>query len=123
MVFRFALGRSGEVPRGFRGDYQGILQTDGYAGYNHVGEAGMVHAGCWSHARRYFIDALKVHPGDGVAAEIVRRIDELFAVDRGARAGGLSQPERAELRRERSAKIVAELRERLEAEPWGVAEE
>ena len=76
----------------------------------------MVHAGCWSHARRYFIDALKVHPGDGLAAEFVRRIDELFAVDRGARAGGLSQSERAELRREKSAKIVAELRERLEAE-------
>jgi hypothetical protein len=76
----------------------------------------MVHAGCWAHARRYFIDALKVHPADGLAAEFVRRIDELFAVDRGARAGGLSQSERAELRRERSAKIVAELRERLEAE-------
>ena len=68
MVFRFALGRSGEVARGFLGDYQGILQTEGYAGYNHVGEVGMVHAGCWSHARRYFIDALKVHPGDGLAA-------------------------------------------------------
>ena len=76
----------------------------------------MVPAGCWSHPRRYFIDALKVHPGDGLAAEFVRRIDELFAVDRGARVGGLSQSERAKLRRERSAKIVAELRERLEAE-------
>ena len=116
VVFRFALGRSGEVARAFLGDYQGILQTDGYAGYNHVGEVAMAHAGCWSHARRYFIDALKVHPGDGLAAEFVRRIDELFAVDRGARAGGLSQSERAELRREKSAKIVAELRERLEAE-------
>ena len=113
VVFRFALGRSGEIPRGFLGDYAGLLQTDGYAGYNHVGEVGMVHAGCWAHARRYFIDALKVHPGDGLAAEFVRRIDELFAVDREAGAGGLS---RAELRREKSAKKVTEIRERLEAE-------
>ena len=85
VVFRFALGRSDEVARGFLAVYQGILQTDGYAGYNHVGEGGMVPAGCWSHPRRYFIDALKVHPGDGLAAEFVRRIDELFAVDRGGR--------------------------------------
>ena len=116
VVFRFALGRGGAVPRGFLGDYAGILQTDGYAGYNHVGEVGMVHAGCWAHARRYFIDALKVHPGDGLAAEFVGRIDELFAVDREARAGGLSQSERAELRREKTAKKVADLRARLEGE-------
>ena len=30
--FRFTLGRSGLVPRGFLGDYAGLLQTDGYAG-------------------------------------------------------------------------------------------
>ena len=46
----------------------------------------------------------------------MRRIDELFAVDREARAGGLSQSQRAELRREKSAKKVADIRERLEAE-------
>lgn len=113
MVFRFALGRGGLVPRGFLGDYAGLLQTDGYAGYNHVGEVGMVHAGCWAHVRRYFIEALKVRPEDQLAAEFVRRIDELFAVDREARAGGLTLSERAELRREKSAKKVADIRERL----------
>ena len=66
----------------------------------------MVQAGCWAHARRYFIDALKVHPSDGLAAEFVRRIEELFAVDREAWEGGVSQSERAELRREKSAKRV-----------------
>ena len=76
----------------------------------------MVQAGCWAHARRYFIDALKVHPSDGLAAEFVRRIEELFAVDREAWEGGVSQSERAELRREKSAKRVEEIRERLEAE-------
>ena len=118
VVFRFALGRSGQVPRDFLGNYTGLLQTDGYAGYNHVGEVGMVHAGCWAHARRYFIDALKVHPQDELAAEFVRRIDELFAVDREARAGGISQSERAELRREKSTKKVTDIRERLEAERY-----
>ncbi len=76
----------------------------------------MVHAGCWAHARRYFIDAVKVHRQDELAAEFVRRIDELLAVDRVARACGLSHSERAELRREKSTKKVADIRERLEAE-------
>ena len=120
VVFRFALGRGGLVPRGFLGDYAGLLQTDGYAGYNHVGEVGMVHAGCWAHVRRYFIEALKVHPDDQLAAEFVCRIDELFAVEREARAGGLSQSQRAELRRQKSAKKVADIRERLEAERYRV---
>jgi transposase len=114
VVFRFDLGRSGAVPRAFLEGYSGLLQTDGYAGYNHVGEVGMVHAGCWAHARRFFIDALKVHPSDGLAADFVRRIDELFAVDRVAREKGLSPLERAELRREKSTQKVEELRRRLE---------
>ena len=114
VVFRFDLGRSGAVPRAFLEGYSGLLQTDGYAGYNHVGEVGMVHAGCWAHARRFFIDALKVHPSDGLAADFVRRIDELFAVDRVAREKGLSPLERAELRREKSTQKVEELRWRLE---------
>ena len=105
MVFRFALGRSAEVARRFLGDYAGLLQTDCYAGYTTLAR--------WV---RYFIDALKVHPSDAQAAEFVRRIDELFAVDREAREGRISQSERAELRREKSTKKVADLRERSEAE-------
>ena len=42
---------------------EGILQTDGYAAYDKVGGAGMVHASCWAHSRRKFFDALKLNPG------------------------------------------------------------
>ena len=41
----------------------------------------MVHAACWAHSRRKVFDALKLSPQDRVAAQLVARIDELFAVD------------------------------------------
>jgi len=116
VIFHFAMGRQGEVARKMLGEYAGILQSDGYAGYNHAGGVGMVHAGCWAHARRYCVDALKLHPNNALAAEFVGRMDELFAVDREAREANVTLAMRAELRRERSVKIVAELRARLEAE-------
>jgi transposase len=49
VVFIFDLGRSGAVAQRNLSGYAGILQTDGYAGYNHVGVEGLVHAGCWAH--------------------------------------------------------------------------
>jgi transposase len=107
VVFVFDLGRSGAVAQRNLSGYGGILQTDGYAGYNHVGVEGLVHAGCWAHARRYFVDAVKANEKDGYALDLVRRMDELFAVDREAREAKVSLETRAEWRRERSAAIVA----------------
>jgi hypothetical protein len=37
VVFDFRLGREREGPKRFLGNFEGILQTDGYAAYDHVG--------------------------------------------------------------------------------------
>ena len=42
-------------------------------------------SGCWAHARRKFVDAVKVNPKDGEAMNMVTRMDALFLVDRHAR--------------------------------------
>ncbi|MBB5061001.1 hypothetical protein HDF16_005737 [Granulicella aggregans] len=68
VVFDFRMGRAREGPKAFLDLYQGLLQTDGYAAYDGVGGPGMVHAACWSHARRKFTDALKLNPKDATAA-------------------------------------------------------
>ena len=48
----------------FLSSYKGYLQTDGYDGYTAIGEKeGIVHVGCWTHARRKFVEALKIAPG------------------------------------------------------------
>jgi transposase len=49
VVFDFQMGRAREGPRKFLGDYEGILQTDGYTAYDGVGGPGIVHTACWAH--------------------------------------------------------------------------
>ena len=85
MVFDFRLGRGRDGPKRFLGQFEGILQTDGYAAYDQIGGPRMVHAACWSHARRQFFEAVKLNPRDPVATPIVAQMDELFAVDAEAR--------------------------------------
>ena len=67
----------------FLGEWEGILQTDGYQAYEGVGGPKMVHVGCWAHARRKFVDAVKVNPQDAAAS--IGGMDALFLVDRHAR--------------------------------------
>jgi transposase len=90
-----------------------ILQTNGYAGYNAAANGGAVHAGCWSHLRRYFVDAVKLNKLDAVAADLVQRMDAVFAVDREAVEANMALPERLARRREKSAPMVAGIHENL----------
>jgi len=114
-VLDFQMGRGREGPKKFLGDWAGILQTDGYAAYEGVGGPGLVHVGCWAHARRKFVDAVKVHPEDGPAIQMVLRMDALFVVDRNARRQGLSHEERSRERHEHTLPWVEEIhRECLE---------
>jgi transposase len=62
VVFDFRMGRAREGLKLFLDKYEGILQTDGYAAYDGVGGKNLIHAACWSHARRKFTDALKLNP-------------------------------------------------------------
>jgi transposase len=108
-VFDFQLGRGRDGPRKFLGEWEGILQTDGYQAYDDVGGPKMVHVGCWTHSRRKFVDAVKVNPQDGEAIAMVTRMDALFLVDRHAREQRLSMDERLALRREHADSWAAEI--------------
>jgi len=113
VVFAFHLGRGGEAAESFLDGYTGMLQTDGYAGYNKAARSAAVHAGCWAHLRRYFVDAVKLNPLDAVAVWFVERMDALFAVDRKAAEDRLTPASRLELRQEKSAAIVEEIHQKL----------
>jgi len=108
-VFEFQLGRGREGPKKFLGNWEGILQTDGYQAYDGIGGPKLIHVGCWAHARRKFVDAVKVNPQDAAAITMVTRMDALFLVDRNAREQRLSVEERLALRREHAASWVAEI--------------
>jgi transposase len=108
-VFEFQLGRGREGPRKFLSQWEGILQTDGYQAYDDVGGEKLVHVGCWAHARRKFVDAVKVNPKDAEAIKMVTRMDALFLVDRHARQQRLSAEDRLALRREHADSWAAEI--------------
>jgi transposase len=115
VVFDFCLGRGREGPKKFLGQFEGILQTDGYVAYDRVGGPKLVHAGCWAHSRRKFFDAVTLNLNDAVATRIVKRIDELFGIDAAAREEKLDHAARHVLRLERAKPLVETIRGEVEA--------
>lgn len=85
VAFTYALGRGGQhAERIFRG-FDGILQVDGYAGYNlllapeWIGPAIQL-AHCWAHARRKLIEITRTCPAP-IAEEGVALIRTLYAIE------------------------------------------
>jgi hypothetical protein len=115
VVFDFRLGRGRDGPKQFLGRFEGLLQTDGYAAYDQIGGPKIVHAGCWSHAERYFSEAVQLNPQDPLATAIVARIDELFAIDAEARCQGLNVEARNALRQQQSRPLLGVIRKQIEA--------
>ena len=109
VVYFYAPGRGGEHAERFLKGFDGILQVDGYAGYNRLtgqgrkGGASLRLAFCWSHARRRLSE---VHDSSGseIAAEGLRRIAELYAIE--AEIRGSSPERRLAERQARSAPLV-----------------
>jgi hypothetical protein len=66
--------------------------------------------GCWAHARRKFVDAVKVNPDDAAAVQMVMRMDGLFLVDRDARQKQMTTEERLASRRQHAEEWAEEIR-------------
>ena len=109
-VFDFQLGRGRDGPKQFLGKWEGILQTDGYQAYERIGGPKLVQVGCWAHARRKFVDAVKLNPEDAEAVKMVVRMDALFTVDREAGRQELSPAQRLEMRRQHAEEWAEEIR-------------
>ena len=119
LVFHYDPSRSGDVPKKYLDGYQGYIQTDGYQGYNVVGERfGIVHLGCWVHVRRKFKDVNKAKAkGDkkkGYADEAIEYIQQIYAVESEADVKDLTVVERYQLRQKKSVPLLREIRKWLE---------
>jgi transposase len=115
VVFDFRLGRGREGPKAFLGNFEGLLQTDGYVAYEKVGGPKLVHAGCWAHARRKFFEAHQLSPGESVAKGIVILIDQLFRIDAEARAQNCDLAARDALRQQQSRPLLDAIKQAIEA--------
>jgi transposase len=113
-VFDFRMGRDREGPKQFLGQFEGLLQTDGYVAYDRgVGGTNMVHAACWSHARRYFVDAIKLNKKDAASISIVELMDKLFAIDAQARNEKMDHAARHGLRQQEAPPLLEKIHEQI----------
>ncbi len=92
-------------------DGSGILQVDGYAGYNRLIAPDRVGpdirlAYCWAHARRKLVEITRNGSGP-IAEDGVKRIGELYRIETELR--GFDPEARVTGRKERSAPLVADM--------------
>lgn len=117
-VYFYSPDRKAERPVAHLERFKGVLQVDGYPGFEQLVPKGIVLAACWAHTRRKFYE---VHQaiGSPIAAEALRRIGELYAVE--GRIRGRSAELRRMVRTELARPLVDSLKLWLEAELHRVA--
>jgi transposase len=113
-VYFYSPDRRSERPAGHLERFKGVVQVDGYPGFERLCAGGQIQlAACWAHARRKFYE---VHQATGspVAAEALRRIAELYAIE--ATIRGQTAEARQNARRAKSLPLVEAMKSWLEAE-------
>jgi transposase len=110
-AFFYSADREGIHPERHLAGFTGLLQADAYGGFNRLYEPSrkpgpILEAACWAHARRKLFELAAVSKAP-VAAEAVRRIDELFAIERDI--SGKPAAERLAVREEQAKPLAAEL--------------
>jgi transposase len=115
VLFRYSPDRKGERPREHLKRFRGILQADGYAGFNGLYDRKpdpLVEAACMAHARRKFFD-LHAATDSPVAREALERIAALYQIEADIR-GKAPEVRRAE-REARASPLLADLNAWLRA--------
>ena len=82
-IFEYQPGRSGKYPREFLKGFKGYLHTDAYAGYKKIPE--ITRCFCWTHLRRYFVDALPkdIHSTEAtLPSQGIRFCNKLFEIEK-----------------------------------------
>jgi transposase len=88
VLFEYDVSRGEDVPVRLLDGFEGVLQADGYAGYNRVcRENPITRIGCWDHARRKFVEASKAAPVKKKGSKVskadvaISKIRKLYAIE------------------------------------------
>jgi len=106
VAFTYAPGRSGQYAEEILKDFSGVLQVDGYAGYNRLLQRqnqDIKLAYCWAHARRKLYEVAQAGKTP-IADEGLQQIAALYRIERNIR--GFNPSERLAVRQERSKPII-----------------
>ncbi|MEH7846423.1 IS66 family transposase [Rhizobium laguerreae] len=111
VAFTYAPGRGGIHAERILEGFSGILQVDGYAGYNTLIASDRVDADirlayCWAHARRKLVEITRTGAAP-IAEDGVKRIGEMYRIE--AELRGRDPEARLAGRLERSAPLVADM--------------
>lgn len=106
VAFPFAASRAHSVVREVLGTFCGVLLTDGYAAYDRFAQTvnRLVHAQCWSHTRRGFVDAERAEPT--LVARALDYIGTLYEQEAFIRQQGLAEEAKLEYRAEHAKPLV-----------------
>lgn len=98
VFFHYDMGSRGtQVAMSLLKDYQGAIQSDGYDVYSKfTGMEGKTMLGCWAHARRKFVDAMKEN--ERLASEALVYIGDLYHIE--TLTAEMTNEERKKKRRE-----------------------
>jgi transposase len=113
--FAYSPDRKGEHPRKHLQDFFGILQADGYAGFDRLyndldPDHPIKEAACWAHVRRKFYD-IHVATDSPIAGEALTRIGEIYSIEADIR--GQSPETRQQVRQARAGPKLTELHQWL----------
>jgi transposase len=114
IYFEYHPTRSAKVAQELLRNYQGVIQTDGYVGYDFIDYApNKDHVGCWAHARRKFSDVLKAKgkyqkkkAKSGHADQALDFIGQLYQIEKEAREKEFSDQKKFTIRQEKSKPIL-----------------
>jgi transposase len=99
VLFRYSPDRKGQWPSYQLREFTGILQADGYAGFDRLYGERIREAACWAHMRRKFYD-IHTAQTSPIAAEALARIARLYAIEADIR--GRPPDERCTVRQTRA---------------------
>ena len=120
VVIDYQKSRAAQGPHDFLEGYKGVLQTDGYAGYEQFAhQKNITLLGCMAHARRYFEKALD---NDQERAEhALTAIQKLYTIERACKQDSLTIDQITELRHKEALPILQELKQWMEVQYGQVA--
>ena len=116
VAFPYASSRAHEHAEEILGDWCGTLISDGYDAYDRYAarREEVVHAQCWVHTRRGFVEAEDVEPQR--ATKALEFIAELYEIETRIRKKKLEGTAKLEMRGEQSKQAVADFFEWLKEE-------
>jgi transposase len=120
VFYNYQRGRSEEHPSKMLKNFKGIIQTDGYSGYNKVASSPDINQiYCMAHARRYFERAMDNDPQR--AKHFLNEVQKLYQIEGTIKDHNIHGDEKVQYRQQHALPILGDLKKWLDEQLQKVA--